>query len=143
MNNYAHVTALLTELVKKGRPNKVEWMEPQQKTFNELKQALGNAPILRVPDFQRPFIVRSDALNEGLGTMLIQECEDGLFSIAYASRKLKKNERSYCTIEKECLTMVFAVKRFQLYLFETDLVLQTDHKPLAYIQRCKIFRDVK
>ena len=45
VNNYAHVTAQLTDLVKKGRPNKVEWMEPQQKAFNELKQALGNAPI--------------------------------------------------------------------------------------------------
>ena len=47
-------TAPLTDLVKKGCPNKVEWMEPQQKAFSELKQALGNEPILRVPDFQRP-----------------------------------------------------------------------------------------
>ena len=34
--------------------------------------------------------------------------------------------------------MVFAVKRFQLYLYGTDFVIQTDHKPLAYIQRCEI-----
>ena len=46
VNNYAHITAPLTDLVKKGRPNKVEWMEPQQKAFHERKQALGNAPIL-------------------------------------------------------------------------------------------------
>ena len=73
VNNYSHVIAPLTDLVKKGRPNKVEWMEPQQKAFNELKQALGNAPILRVPDFQRPFAVRSDVSNEGLGAMLPQK----------------------------------------------------------------------
>ena len=138
VNNYAHVAAPLTDLVKKGRPNKVEWMEPQQKAFNKLKQALGNAPILRVLDFQQPFVVRSDASNEGLGAMLLQEFEDGLFPIAYASRKLKKNNRNYCTIEKECLAMVFAVKRFQLYLYVTYFVIQTDHKPLAYIQRCKV-----
>ena len=65
--------------------------------------------------------MRSDASNEGLGAMLLQEFEDGLFPIAYDSKKLKKNERNYCTIEKECLAMVFAVKRFQLY-----------------VQRCKI-----
>ena len=53
VNNYAHVTAPLTDLVKKGCPNNVEWREPQQKAFNELKQALENAPILRVPDFQK------------------------------------------------------------------------------------------
>ena len=51
VNNYAHAAAPLTNLVKKGRLNKAEWMEPQQKAFNELKQALGTAPILRVPDF--------------------------------------------------------------------------------------------
>ena len=89
----SHVTAPLTDLVKKGHPNKVEWMEPQQKAFNKLKQALGKAPILRGPDFQRPFIVGSDASNEGLRAMLLQEFEDGLFPIVYASRKPKKNER--------------------------------------------------
>ena len=53
--------------------------------------------------------MRSDASN-GLGAMLLQEFGDGLFPIAYASRKLNKNERNYCTIEKVCLAMVFAVK---------------------------------
>ena len=36
VNNYAHVTAPLTDLVKKGCPNKVEWMEPQQKAYMEM-----------------------------------------------------------------------------------------------------------
>ena len=98
-------------------------MEPRQKAFNELKQALVNENKLRVPDFQKPFIVRSDASNEGLGAMLLSEFEDGLFPIVYASRKLKKNERNYCTIEKECRAMVFAVKRFQLYFYGTDFVI--------------------
>ena len=138
MNNYAHVTAPLTDLVKKGHPNKVEWIEPQQKVFNELKQAFGNAHILKVLDLQRPFTVRSDVSNGGFGAMLLPEFEDGLFPIAYASRKLKKNEWNYCTIEKECLAMIFAVKRFQLYLYGTDFVIQTDHKHLVYIQSCKI-----
>ena len=39
---------------------------------------------------------------------------------------------------KKCLAKAFAVKRFQLYLYGTDFVIQTDDKPLAYIQRCKI-----
>ena len=101
--NYAHVTAPLTDLVKKECPNKVEWMEPQQKAFNELKQALGNAPILRVPDFQRPFIVRSDASNEGLGAMLLQEFEDGLFPIAYAVGNSRKTKGTIVPLKKSVL----------------------------------------
>ena len=51
VNNYTHVTASLTDLVKKGRPNKVEWMEQQQKAFNELKQALGKCIYIKSSRF--------------------------------------------------------------------------------------------
>ena len=50
-------------------------------SIQRAEASIGNAPILRVPDFQRPFVVRSDASNEGLGAMLLQEFEDGLFLI--------------------------------------------------------------
>ena len=64
----------------------------------------------------------SDASNEGLVAMLLQEFKDDLFPIAYGSRKLKKNKRNYCTIEEECLAIVFNV-RFHLYLYGTDFVI--------------------
>ena len=65
--------------------------------------------------------MRSDASNEGLGAMLLQEFEDGLFPIAYASRTLKKNKRNYCTIEKECLAMVFADTRIYIINYQLQL----------------------
>ena len=136
--NYAEVATPLTDLTKKGQPNKVTWEEPQQIAFQKLKDMLGSAPVLRMPDFDKPFIVQADASDTGIGAILLQEHPDGLFPILYASKKLLSHERNYSVIERECLALVFAVRKFQKYLYGKEFVLQTDHQPLAYIQRCKI-----
>jgi hypothetical protein len=70
----------------------------------------------------------------GVGAVLLQELPEGRFPIAYASKKLLPRERNYATIEKECLAIVYAVKKFQKYLYGKKFILHTDHKPLSYIQ---------
>jgi len=57
--------------------------------------------------------------------------------IAYASRKLLPRESNYSTIEKECLAVVWALKFFRIYLYGQAFVIQTDHQPLAWLQRMK------
>ena len=53
------------------------------------------------------FILRTDALNCGLGAALMQQHGDKLHPVAYGSKKLTHAERKYSTIEKECLAFVF------------------------------------
>ena len=98
---------------------------------------LTQAPILRLPDFSRPFVVQANASESGVGAVLLQQFEDGLFPVRYASKKLLPREQNYSVIERDCLALVFAVKKFHLYLYSRDFVLQTDHQPLSYIQRSK------
>ena len=93
---------------------------------------------MRLPDFDKQFILQTDASDSGVGAALLQQHEDGLFPIAYASKKLLQREKNYSVIERECLAIVFGIRKFQKYLYGTDFVLQTDHAPLTYIQRCKI-----
>jgi len=56
--------------------------------FSKLKELLCAKPILRLPDMEKPFTLRTDASDVGLGAVLSQEHEDGMFPVAYASRKL-------------------------------------------------------
>ena len=37
--------------------------------------------------------------------------------VAYASKKLRPREKNYSVIERECLGVVYAVKKFQSYLY--------------------------
>ena len=61
-----------------------------------------------------------------------------MYPIAYASKKLLSRENNYSAIERECLAIVFGIRKFQTYLCGAEFVLQTDHVPLSYIQKCKI-----
>lgn len=138
ISNYAQIALPLTDLTKKGQPNNVRWTSKEQKAFEKLTEMQVQSPILRLADFNRPFIVQSDASETGVGACLFQEFEDGKFPIAYTSKKLLPREMNYSTIERECLGLVFVIKKFEKYLYGKEFVLHTDHRPLAYIQKCKV-----
>ena len=76
------------------------------------------------------------ALQE-LFARLMQKHDEKLFPVCYASKKLSSAERNYSTIEKECLAVVWGIKRFHLYLYGVPFVLQTDHEPLKYMNSAK------
>ena len=72
-----------------------------------------------------------------IGVILMQRHDEKLFSVCYASNKLSSAERKYSTIEKECLAIIWGIKRFYLYLYGVPFVLQTDHEPLKYMDSAK------
>ena len=126
----------LSDLTRKGQPNKVEWSEAQEKAYQTIKSYLTSEPILRLPDQAKPYFLRTDASNNGIGAVLMQR-HDEKFPVCYASKKLSSAERNYSTIEKECPAIVCGIKRFHLYLYGVPLVLQTDHEPLKYMDSAK------
>ena len=135
--HYSAIAVPLTDLTKKGQPKCVEWGEAQEKAFTTLKKLLTSKPILRIPDLDKMFVLRTDASDVGIGAMLLQEAEGRLFPVMYASKKLLDRERKYPTIEKECLAIVWAVKKFANYLYGREFVIQTDHQPLVFLNEAK------
>ena len=132
------IAAPLTDLTKKGQPNNIVWGESQENAFRALIKSLSEAPILKLPDFNKPFILQTDAADAGIGAVLLQEENGKKMPIAYASRELKGSEQKYSTIEKECLAIVWAVQKFQQYLYGREFLVETDHQPLIYIQKTKV-----
>ena len=102
-------------------------------SFNELKEKLTTPPILQYPDFEKEFILTTDASQQAVGAVLSQGVVGKDLPIAYASRTLNKAECNYSTIERELLGIVFGVTHFRPYLFGRKFKIFTDHRPLVYL----------
>ncbi|OMH84444.1 Retrovirus-related Pol polyprotein from transposon [Zancudomyces culisetae] len=106
------------------------WSETEEKALSNLKQALLDAPVLAHPDWERMFIVTTDASIDGIGAIISQKYESGERPIAYISRKTTKHERNYSISHLEGLAVVWAVVKFKYYIWGRKFIIKTDHKSL-------------
>ena len=90
--NFAAIAAPLSDLTRKGQPNRVVWGEPQERSYHTLKQAIVSKPVLMLSNVNEEFILRTDASDVGFGAKLLQQRDDQIFSVAYAGRKLLDRE---------------------------------------------------
>jgi hypothetical protein len=105
ITGFSRISQLINSLQRKGL--KFQWITDCEKSFQQLKQLLTNAPILRIVDLNEYFMVCTDACKEGLGGFL---SHNG-FVICFESRKIKKHERIYATHDLELETIVHALKK--------------------------------
>ncbi|GKC22513.1 putative reverse transcriptase domain-containing protein [Tanacetum coccineum] len=90
--------------------------EKEEAAFQLIKQKLCSAPILALPKGSENFVVYYDVSHKGLGVVLMQNEK----VIAYASRQLKIHEKNYTTHDLELGAVVFALKMWRHYLYETS-----------------------
>nr|GEY56504.1 putative reverse transcriptase domain-containing protein [Tanacetum cinerariifolium] len=108
---------------------KFDWGDKQEEAFQIIKKKLCSAPILALPEGSEDFIVYCDASIKGLGAVLMQRET----VIAYGLRQLKVHEKNYTTHDLELGAVVFALKIWRHYLYETKCIVFTDHKSLQHI----------
>ena len=111
VKNFCTTAAPLSELTKKG----VEfvWGKSQEVAFQELKTCLTSAPLLALPDFNKPFEIECDASGIGIGGVLMQEGKP----IAYLSEKLGGAQLNYPIYDKELYALVHVLETWQHYLW--------------------------
>ena len=116
------------------------WNTDCENAFINLKTRLSTAPILSYPQFDSnadDFSLYTDASSVGVGAVLEQSGK----IIAYASRSLTKAERQYSTIQRECLSIVYATKQFRHYLLGRHFTLfyRPRTTPILYQLSPKLF----
>src|SRR5256885_4609998 len=137
VKDFSRIAKPLLALLKKDIP--FEWTNKQQNAFDYLKKRLMEAPILQYPDFNKPFLIYTDASGTGLGAVLSQLNDEGKECvIAYASRSLNKAECNYGITDQECLAIVWAVKHFEQYLGLLPFKVVTDHFALKFLQTAEM-----
>jgi len=74
--DYSHKAAVLHGLKKKRVP--FVWPDEHQEAFESLKRALCEAPVLQIPDFNKEFVLVTDASDLAVSAILHQRVGDGL-----------------------------------------------------------------
>nr|GEY39196.1 putative reverse transcriptase domain-containing protein [Tanacetum cinerariifolium] len=103
--------------------------EKEENAFQLIKQKLCSVPILALPEGSEDFVVYCDASHKGLGAVLMKREK----VITYASRQLNVYEQNYTTHDLELGSVVFALKIWRHYMYETKCTVFIDHKSLQHI----------
>ena len=136
--NFSEIAAPLTNLLSKKV--KFVWTDDCQLAFDKVKLLLQKSPVLKSPDYEKPFKLIIDSSDVGTGSVLVQEASDGLdHPVSYFSKKFLKYQRNYSVVEKETLGLVLALEHFDVYLGSTPFKIKvyTDHNPLTFLKTMK------
>ena len=133
--HFASIAAPLYSLLKKDA--KFIWSENCH-TVKSLKKALVSNPVRRRPDFNRQFIVVTDASVVGFGCVLEQVDDSSKsYVIEYGSKMFNKCQLNYPVIEKEAYAIIWALHHWEHYLLYKHFILKTDHRPLVWLKSLK------
>lgn len=111
-----------------------EWTRSCQEAFDKFKEVLQSDLLLMHYNPDLPITIATDASQYGIGAVAYHTLPDGSLKAFYhASRRLTTAESKYSQIEKEALGIVFAVKKFHVYVWGRKFCIQTDHRPLLAI----------
>ena len=144
IKGFAKIAAPLYDLTsgenKDKKSEHVDLSPEAREAFERLKANCLQAPILAFPDFNKPFLLETDASGQGLGAVLSQKQADGRYHpIAYASRVMNETEQRYHSNKQEFLALKWAItEQFHEYLSpygknRNEFVVRTDNNPLTYI----------
>ena len=120
----------MTNCLRKGT---FVWTEAASKSFKEIKDKMTHAPMLRLPNFSKPFEVACDASGLSIGGVLNQEGHP----IAYFSEKLKDAQLRYSNYDREFYAVVQTLRHWRHYLLPQEFILYSDHEALRFLNSQK------
>jgi hypothetical protein len=130
IRGFSTIMSPITDCMKQGE---FKWTNAATKAFTEIKKKLTEAPVMRLPDFTKPFEVECDASGLGIGGVLSQERHP----VAYFSEKLNDAKLKYSTYDKEFYAIVRSLWHWEHYLLPHEFVIYSDHDALRYLQSQK------
>ena len=135
VKDYAFIADPMTKLLRKNA--KFDWNDDCDKAFQRLKQALITAPILAQFKEDAENEIFCDACGYGMSAILGQVQDGRHVVISYNSKLFNPQQLKYSITEKECLALVYAVKKYRHFIYGSPFTVYTDHNPLQFLMKIK------
>ena len=130
IKGYANIAKPLSELLSgdnsKPKDEGVELSQEALQAYDQLKMKCMTAPVIAFADFKKPFLLETDAYNEGLGAVLSQKHPNGHYCpIVFASRALHGGEKNYHSSKLEFFGLKVGHNQTVLHIFAISVF----HRP--------------
>jgi len=134
ISDFSNIAQPLNNLTCKNR--QWDWSSECEQAFQHLKEVCASEPVLKMPDWTKPFVMHTDVSGYALGVVIAQEHTDGMHPVAFHSRSLLPAERNYDVHDRELAGIIFGFKcGCPLFLGARHPVrVLTDHKNLQYFR---------
>ncbi|XP_078431101.1 putative mitochondrial protein AtMg00860 [Wolffia australiana] len=99
-------SGIMTPITDILKGEKFEWTSSADQTFELLKKHMTEAPVLKLPDFNKVFEAACDASGVGIGGVLSQEGHP----IEYFNEKLNDTWKRYDNYDREFYTLVQSLR---------------------------------
>ena len=126
IKDFGTIARPLTQLLRKDC---FRWTELATTAFKQLKYVLSTAPVLQLPNSNKPFIVECDASSMVFGAVLHQ----GAGPTVFFSCMIAPRHAKLAAYERELIGLVTAVKHWRPYLWGRTFIIRSDHYSLKYI----------
>ena len=111
IRGFSKVARPIIELTKDEFKKNFKWNEQAQEAFEDLKERIISAPILKHFDHSKTAYLEADSSDFVQGGCLSQITDGFLYPVAFFSRKLTPAEYNYEIYDKELLAIVNALEQ--------------------------------
>ena len=136
IRHYADLTAPF-EKIKNS--SVIAWTPQMEQQWMVIKRAFAAVPFLKFPDFNKRFVIATDASQTGVGGVLYQPNDENNTItadniVAIVSKQLNQSQQRYPVYKKELWAVVYCLRKFHTFIHgRRDVIVITDHKPLIHI----------
>lgn len=124
----------LKPLYEYTKTDNIKWTKECENAMKWVKTELVSPRVLAHFDPNEDIILSCDALMYGLAAILSHRYKDGNEKpIAFASKIIPEKELNRAIIDKKASAIVFGFKKFYNYIYDKEVILRTNHKPLVFI----------
>lgn len=116
-----------------AKEKKFIWSPDCQQAFVKSKELIEKNSILELYDPGKPIIIATDASPYGVGAIMSHIVDGVEKPVLFASSSLSPAERNYSQLHREALAIIFALKKFNKYIYGQKFTIYTDNQAIKEI----------